>query len=355
MDKPFLTIIMPVYKAERYLERAVDSILGQTFKDFELILIDDGSPDRCGEICDGLAARDGRICVIRFAQNKGVTAARNTAIEQAKGRYITFVDADDEIAPDTYERIYKAVGETLPHVVVFGLSECYYDKNHRLKDTKTVTLPERYFPDKKLLRSYVIELEKSTLYGYLWNKLYDAEYIRSHNIRIREYPIASDFFFNCDFFMDIESMTVLDMAPYSYNRRIDEGLTSRFFPDFFEIQEERVRSVLDQYRYWDMCTPEIEREMAGIYIRYVYAGLLRQFDPRSGSDRASRRGWLKLLYASELFLRLIPAARPENKTVAVLGRLLKGRHTGLILAAGRIMHIIRRFLPLLFSRVKQNR
>lgn len=91
MDKPFLSIIMPVYKAEKYLSKSVDCVLTQTFTDFELILIDDGSPDRCGEICDDYAKKDNRVSVIHFAGNRGVKEARNAAIIRAKGRYITFV------------------------------------------------------------------------------------------------------------------------------------------------------------------------------------------------------------------------------------------------------------------------
>ena len=109
-------------------------------------MIDDGPPDRCGEICDGLAARDGGFASSDSPKTK-VTAARNTAIEQAKERYITFVDADDEIAPDT-ERIYQAVGKPLPHVVVFGLRNVIMTRTIGLKIQKRVTLPERYFPDK---------------------------------------------------------------------------------------------------------------------------------------------------------------------------------------------------------------
>lgn len=355
MDKPFLSIIMPVYKAEKYLSKSVDCVLTQTFTNFELILINDGSPDRCGEICDDYAKKDNRVSVIHFAENRGVKEARNAAIIRAKGRYITFVDADDEIDADTYERVYQAVKDTLPDVAVFGLEERYYDRGGRLKSTKRIILPERYFSSKNQLREYVIELEKSTLYGYLWNKLYDAEHIKKHNILIRDYPIASDFFFNCDFFMEIETMMVLDIAPYAYNKRIDEGLTSRFFPDFFRIQHERVSSVLNQYEYWGMCTPYVEKSLAEIYVRYVYAGLLRQFDKRAGMNRRLRRQWLEDCYESELFKRLIPLAAPKNRVVRIMSRLLQGRGTALCLAAGRAMYLVRNTLPLLFSRLKQNR
>ena len=100
-----ISIIVPVYKVEEYLRRCIDSILSQTYKDFELILVDDGSPDNCGAICDEYAQKDSRITVIH-KENGGLSSARNAGLEIAKGDYIGFVDSDDEIAPRCYEALH---------------------------------------------------------------------------------------------------------------------------------------------------------------------------------------------------------------------------------------------------------
>ena len=100
MNSPVLSIIMPVYNVENYLQMAVMSVLEQEFKDFELILVDDGSFDRSGEICRELASQDARIVLIT-QQNKGLSGARNTGIKAARGEYITFIDSDDTIAKNT--------------------------------------------------------------------------------------------------------------------------------------------------------------------------------------------------------------------------------------------------------------
>lgn len=103
---PKISIIVPVYKVEKYINKCLDSILNQTFKDFELILVDDGSPDRCGEICDEYSKKDNRVVVIH-KENGGQATARNAALDIAKGDYIGFVDSDDYIEPDMYELLYK--------------------------------------------------------------------------------------------------------------------------------------------------------------------------------------------------------------------------------------------------------
>ena len=110
-EKPLLSIIVPVYKVENYLQKCIDSILAQTFTDFELILVEDGSLDGCPALCDAAAAKDARIRVLH-QKNGGLSAARNAGLDVARGEWIGFVDSDDYIAPEMYETLYKAVQST---------------------------------------------------------------------------------------------------------------------------------------------------------------------------------------------------------------------------------------------------
>jgi glycosyltransferase involved in cell wall biosynthesis len=103
-----VSIIVPVYKVEQYLERCVDSILSQTFTQFECILIDDCSPDNCPALCDEYAKRDARVKVIHKPRNEGLPQARKTGFDNSSGDYIQFVDSDDWIEPDMTERLYAA-------------------------------------------------------------------------------------------------------------------------------------------------------------------------------------------------------------------------------------------------------
>ncbi|MCH4240596.1 MAG: glycosyltransferase [Prevotella sp.] len=108
MDNPLISIIVPIYKVEKYLPKCVESIVHQTYKNLEIILVDDGSPDRCGKMCDEYAAKDNRIKVIH-KQNGGLSDARNIAIDIAKGEYITFVDSDDYVKPNYVETLYNLI------------------------------------------------------------------------------------------------------------------------------------------------------------------------------------------------------------------------------------------------------
>lgn len=103
---PLISVIVPVYKVEPYLRRCIDSIRNQTYTNLEIILVDDGSPDNCGCICDEYAQKDKRILVIH-QKNEGLSAARNSGLDRCTGAYIGFVDSDDCIHPEMYERLYQ--------------------------------------------------------------------------------------------------------------------------------------------------------------------------------------------------------------------------------------------------------
>lgn len=122
MDSPKISVIVPVYKVEPYLRKCLDSIVGQTYENLEIILVDDGSPDNCGAICDEYAARDERIRVIH-QPNGGLSAARNAGLDMATGEYIGFVDSDDWIEADMYEYLLSGAQRAAADIAVCGLFE----------------------------------------------------------------------------------------------------------------------------------------------------------------------------------------------------------------------------------------
>lgn len=130
---PKISIIVPVYKVEKYLRRCLDSIANQSFTDWECILVDDGSPDNSGKICDEYAENDKRFRVFH-QENAGVSAARNKGLDEAKGEWIGFVDSDDWVEPNMYEYLYNDALETKSDVVICGFVGQH---NHRIKSEIT--------------------------------------------------------------------------------------------------------------------------------------------------------------------------------------------------------------------------
>ena len=137
---PKISIIVPVYNVEKYLEKCVRSILAQTFTDFELILVDDGSPDSSGAMCDQFAEQDQRVKVIH-KENGGLSDARNAGIEIATGEYLGFVDSDDYIADDMYELLYTNIVKDAD-LSICGIYDVYEERAN-CKKFNTGTFPEK--------------------------------------------------------------------------------------------------------------------------------------------------------------------------------------------------------------------
>jgi glycosyltransferase involved in cell wall biosynthesis len=134
-SKPVISIIVPIYKTEKYLHCCIDSILAQAFTDIECILIDDGSPDKCPAICDEYAKKDGRVVVIH-QENRGVSAARNAGLEAARGEWIGFVDSDDWIEPDMYKSLLDACIVNNSDIAVCNMYIEKMEKTFRRKRTE---------------------------------------------------------------------------------------------------------------------------------------------------------------------------------------------------------------------------
>ena len=151
MDKK-ISVIVPIYKVEKYLVRCVDSIINQTYKNLEIILVDDGSPDNCGAMCDEYAKQDERIKVIH-KENGGLSSARNAGLDAATGDYIAFVDSDDRITPDAYENLVFALGERVDAIANF-----MYEREYENGETTTPTVIPHVADETFSKEEYVSEL-----------------------------------------------------------------------------------------------------------------------------------------------------------------------------------------------------
>ena len=161
-----ISVIVPVYKVEQYLDQCVESIVGQTYRDLEIILVDDGSPDGCPALCDAWAARDSRIRVIH-QENMGAAAARNMGLKVAKGVLIAFVDSDDIAHPEMYERLHKAMVETQSEIVECGFAAFEWDQEVS-KDIPLPDQPERFSTEEALR----LHMRNTAFRQLVWNKLY---------------------------------------------------------------------------------------------------------------------------------------------------------------------------------------
>ncbi len=250
--KPVVSIIVPVYNAETVLSRCIDSILQQEYTNFELILINDGSQDRSGEICEQYRAKDSRIKVLH-KKNSGVSDSRNHGFAVACGTYVQFLDSDDWITPNATMLMVRAAQE---HDCDLVISDFYRVVGERVSvkgsiDDDRVMTREQY-------ASYMMKSPADFYYGVLWNKLYRRDIIESHHLRMNEnISWCEDFMFNLEYIRYAESFYALPVPIYYYvktkgslvNKNMSLSRVIKMKLTVFEYYTQFYQSVLDEEEY----------------------------------------------------------------------------------------------------------
>lgn len=355
MENVKFSFVMPVYNVEKHLKTAIESVLSQTYKNFELILVDDCSPDNCPAICDEYAAKYENIRCIHHGKNQGLSTARNTGLTAVTGDYVTFTDSDDYIDSDMLESVVASLNENAADSVIFGVKEEYFNKDNVL--SKTYEL--KYGEEKRIssaddLRHELIKLEEKTFLGYVWNKFYKVDIIKKNNLSFEKVTLIEDIIFNLRFFENAASLNILNTTPYHYMKRIDGSLTNKFVKDYYALHYRRVSEILTLYKKWDMCTDDIKRTLGNIYARYIYSALQRNCDSRSGMTNAQRKEFLKSVFDDEMFKEFSPFISVGGYA-GVLYNCLKNKQTGLCLMFGKVIYIVKEKLPTVFAAAKQAR
>lgn len=207
---PTVSIIVPVYNAEKTIGRCIESILNQEYTDFELLLMNDGSKDSSGDICDRYAAKDSRIRVIH-KENTGVSDTRNQALDLARGTYLQFLDADDWITPNA-TRLFVETAETYHcDLVISDFYRVVGERVSRKGDIDDCVLTKEEFA------AHMIEDPADFYYGVLWNKLFRRDIIEKHHLRMNpEISWCEDFMFNLEYIRYAEVFYALQVPIYYY-------------------------------------------------------------------------------------------------------------------------------------------
>ena len=170
MSEILITIIVPIYNVEPYIRKCVESLIGQTYRQIEVILVDDGTPDNCGAICDEYARADSRITVIH-TENEGVYCARNKALDVATGDYLMFVDSDDWVEPNFCETALRLAQENNVQMVTFMFNNVFEGRDHSIMEKRPSVFRKTGYMDASEAVKHLI-LRDSSLANYLWNKLF---------------------------------------------------------------------------------------------------------------------------------------------------------------------------------------
>lgn len=300
---PKVTVVIPVYNMEKYLERCMESVLGQTLTDIEVILVDDGSRDSSGQMCDDYAGRDGRVRVIH-KENGGLTSAWKAGSQAARGSYIGYVDSDDYIEKDMYERMYERATATQADIVCCGLRHLYEDDPDRnwteqmgfSKDSLTkedlngevypALINDGSFLGRGLMPNRVTKLVRTELV---------LKNLAQCDDRV---SIGEDYQFSLCMFLDADRVEIIrDYYPYIYYMN-NASMTMKHdssYPEKIHIMRENLCRISDAKGVYDL-KPQIWNDYLCLLVLHTKAIVYKQKEKRYGQIRQEMR---KLLTAAE--------------------------------------------------------
>ena len=313
MGEVLVTVVLPIYNVEKYLDRCINSVVNQSYKNLEILLIDDGSPDNCPSICDDWAKKDSRIRVIH-KENQGLGMARNTGIDNASGKYICFFDSDDYIELDTIEKSVKLLEKDNSDIIVFGVN--IVDANNNVINSYPPTTDCFLYKGEAVLNDFfpkylapTINKKGRTFYMSSWLMLYSLDMIKKvdwHFVSEREI-ISEDVFSLLLLFKFVNSVSVLPEALYYYCNN-GASLSRAYMPGRYEkIKHFYLESlkVCDKLEY----SEAIKRCVARPYLGFTVSVLKQEI---TYSDKKRSKQNIKKILNDELLINVLNQNKKES-------------------------------------------
>lgn len=295
---PYFSIIVGIYNVEIFFIRGISQLLKQSFNDFEIILVDDGSTDNSPTLCDEWALKDSRI-IVKHKKNGGLGSARNVGLELARGKYIWSFDMDDMIDADVLERLHHFTLNSQAEVLCFGYTE--YNKEYNIFSSYEFN-PISCTSNEEVRSIYVDNLLGLKFNnGFFWNKLYLREFIENNHLRFGDEYIQQDELFNLKVYRLVNHLELIPGIYYHYIVYKTGNNGSRYIPQRFEIVSSVRNSFLQLYDYWKL---NDNRMLEYIYKRYFNGILLvlnyNLFHPDSHLTSSKRKDKISAILNNNL-------------------------------------------------------
>lgn len=319
MVKDLVSVVVPIYNVEKYLNRCLESIVAQTYRNLEIILVDDGSPDGCPQLCEDWAKKDQRIKVIH-KENAGLGMARNTGIENASGEFICFFDSDDYIAPETVEKCVTAAKAEQADIVTYGMHRV--DPAGNIVAAVIPRVQKRVFSGEEIQDVFLADMLSADPDGggntglcmSAWAALFSMELICRRNWRFvsERVIISEDVYSLLDLYKDVQKVVVLEEAFYYYCENAG-SLSQQYRPDRYEkikhFYEESLK-LCEKLGY----NETVRRRLSRVFIAFSIAAM-KQAASAPGSLK-NRWAAVKVVSSDPITLQTVAAGKGKADTKA---------------------------------------
>lgn len=340
MNKINVSIIVPVYNSEKTLSRCIESILNQSYSEFELLLIDDGSSDKSYTICQEYSICDERVRLYH-QENRGASSARNLGLEHVTGEYIMFVDADDHIEIDMLSVLLNYAVKEQAEFIMCGMVLDIYNKNGVLKTSITHTNPHRVITGNANIPEGIVDLVESEKISGPCCKLIKASIINEHKLRMPTHiALQEDLYFNLNVLSLVNKICIISEVLYHYNRGFGETVTTRYYASRYEMTNEVHDLLLDYYisRCRDF---NVIKKINYIYIKNTYAALINLFHPKCKLRYREKIKYIKNITTSYKFNNTMKSAYKSGAKYRALKIVLETKSVFLIYYISKLFYLLK--------------
>lgn len=321
MNNDLISIILPVYNGEKTIKETIESILNQTYQNFQLIIVDDGSTDKTKNICEKYISDN-----VEFYHNSnhGVSYSRNFAIDKCKGEYLVFIDSDDLYCKEYLETMISLMSKNKYDLVCCGYES--FDKNEKM-----------FFSNKETFNGkeeYIEELQSNLIFNQIWNKMYKTEVIKENNISFdTELSIAEDLKFNVEYLSKINSITNTSNVLYKY-RITNNGLGFKYRDNIGEIKIDLITEIKQKISN-GICTEFISES----YIKQYFFMFSNILDNRNKISKKLKYSKIKKVVQEKKYNEIIFKCNVKSKKMKILLSILKTRNTKIIIIFSKIANL----------------
>lgn len=334
-NNPAISIIIPIYNAEKYIEKCMESVCAQTFTDYELILVNDGSTDKSADICKRYRDNDSRITYIE-KENGGAGSARNAGMKAAKGRYLAFPDADDSFLPEMYSELFALADSGDFDMVFSGVNYYRQAENSEPVYSRTDNIKAVSYHSQKECREHIMDFfPTTTIFDVPWNKLYKRSIVVENDLRFPDIRRCQDATFNIDFFNCINSAAAIDKAYYNYMENTVEDVQRKFPKDYINIVTYYYPHLIKLLTDWGVYDSEIKQHYDTTFVLSVYSAADRYDNPLWKLSKEEQRGYITEVISREEIVTFLDGASVRADAQNIL-HILKAQD------ADEIMRIHRR-------------
>lgn len=306
-----ISVIIPVYNVEKTLSRCIESVLNQTFKDFEIILVDDGSPDNSGKICDEYAEKYDFIRVIH-KENEGLGPTRNRGVKEALGKYIYHCDSDDWIKPETLEDAYNSAVANDSDVVIFGYT-LYTEENGVLKEYSQANVKKQVYTENSSVVDFFLEnIDNYFIVQSACNRLVKRKFLLDNDIWFKPFRRCQDIVFAYDLFDKTNRLSTIDKPYYEYV--IEPGVyKGRSFEEMIEIYLSVYEACEKHLIAWQRFEGDVKQKIVSMYCAHIANYLSFYIFRKEGTNAfASLKSVLKNKRVLSLFKKLDKSKEKSN-------------------------------------------